>query len=152
MSLCVPGAKALVRALLEVDLKRRLTASQTLQHHWLQHATAEKDHKVATKATDGTTEKNNHQKLSGKTIENAQKQDISSEDSHTSQINEYKLNKYEPDINEHKDKQTQQSHIITSDKQHKSNTEDATSNKLHSTDQNKPKRPAEKENLDSKQE
>ncbi|KAI7798794.1 serine/threonine-protein kinase DCLK1 [Triplophysa rosa] len=146
------GAKALVRALLEVDLKRRLTASQTLQHHWLQHATAEKDHKGATKATDATTEKNIHRKLSGKTIENTQKQEISSEESHAAQINEYKLNKYEPDINEHKDKPTQQSHKITSDQPHSSNTEDATSNKQHSTDQNKPERPAEREDADSKQE
>ncbi|KAL0166336.1 hypothetical protein M9458_038180, partial [Cirrhinus mrigala] len=48
-------------ALLEVNPKRRLTASQTLQHDWLQHATSQKDHKGAIKATDSTS---NQQKLS----------------------------------------------------------------------------------------
>ncbi|XP_016352431.1 serine/threonine-protein kinase DCLK3-like [Sinocyclocheilus anshuiensis] len=58
------GAKALVRVLLEVNPKRRLTSSQTLQHDWLQHATAQKDHKGAIKATDSTAERRNQQKLS----------------------------------------------------------------------------------------
>ncbi|XP_026087484.1 serine/threonine-protein kinase DCLK3-like [Carassius auratus] len=59
------GAKALVRALLEVNRKRRLTAGPTLQHDWLQHATAQKDHKGAIKATDSMPERRNQQKLSG---------------------------------------------------------------------------------------
>ncbi|XP_076865048.1 serine/threonine-protein kinase DCLK3 [Brachyhypopomus gauderio] len=39
------GAKVLIRALLEVDPNVRLTARQTLQNSWLQHATAQIDHK-----------------------------------------------------------------------------------------------------------
>lgn len=153
LCLCVLGAKALVRALLEVDPKTRMTASQTLHHHWLQHATAEKDHKGATKATDAPTKNNNHKQLSGKTIVNTQKQEISSGKTHAAQINEFKLKKYEQDINEHnKDEQTQQSLEISSDQQRSPNTEDATSNRQHSTDHHKPERPAEREDADSKQE
>ncbi|XP_062842084.1 serine/threonine-protein kinase DCLK3 [Trichomycterus rosablanca] len=46
------GAKALIRALLEVDPVVRLTASQTLQNSWLLHAASQSDHKEATKTSD----------------------------------------------------------------------------------------------------
>ncbi|XP_066531975.1 serine/threonine-protein kinase DCLK3 [Hoplias malabaricus] len=42
------GAKALIRALLEVNPAVRLTASQTLQNRWLQHAVSQSDHMVET--------------------------------------------------------------------------------------------------------
>ncbi|XP_055075005.2 serine/threonine-protein kinase DCLK3 [Misgurnus anguillicaudatus] len=135
------GAKALVRALLEVDPKKRLTANQTLQHDWLQHATAQKDHKGSTQATEATIEKPNHQILnrqmeSQKDNENTLKPDISAEKSLAADVNKYRIkNKHKPDINAH-----DTCHKISSDQQHSSTT-----NRQHSIDQHKPDRPAERE-------
>ncbi|XP_051527363.1 serine/threonine-protein kinase DCLK3-like [Myxocyprinus asiaticus] len=118
------AAKALVRALLEVNPTRRLTASQTLQHDWLQHVIAQKDRKGATKTTDSTTERPNQQTLSrpeesGKNQRDTHKPEMVAEKCNAAQINENKMNnKYEPDINaQDRNQQTQDRHKISSDKQ-----------------------------------
>ncbi|XP_073678562.1 serine/threonine-protein kinase DCLK3 [Garra rufa] len=149
------GAKALVRALLEVNPKRRLTASQTLQHDWLLHATAQKDHKGAIKATDSTS---NQQKLSRQLESGENKSDShkpESENCHAAEIYENVLNhKYEPDINMHdRDQQIQETHNTTSNQQNASHAEDTTTTtKPYTTDQHKPEKPAQQEDIDTKQE
>ncbi|XP_050992738.1 serine/threonine-protein kinase DCLK3 [Labeo rohita] len=151
------GAKALVMALLEVNPKRRLTASQTLQHDWLQHATAQKDHKGAIKATDSTS---NQQKLSrqleiGENKSDSHKPEMLAENCHAAQIYENILNhKYEPDINMHdRDQQIQETHNTTSNQQNASHAEDTTTTtKQYTTDQHKPEKPAQQEDTDTKHE
>ncbi|KAL1256077.1 hypothetical protein QQF64_014138 [Cirrhinus molitorella] len=147
------GAKALVRALLEVNPKRRLTASQTLQHDWLQHAMAQKDHKEAIKATDSAS---NQQKLN-RQLESGEKKSDSRkpENCHGAQIYENLLNnKYELDINMHdRDQQIQENHNTTSNQQTASHAEDTTTtNTQYTTDQHKPEKPAQQEDIDTKQE
>uniref|UniRef100_A0A8C1RZ05 non-specific serine/threonine protein kinase n=1 Tax=Cyprinus carpio TaxID=7962 RepID=A0A8C1RZ05_CYPCA len=157
------GAKALVRALLEVNPKRRLTASQTLQHDWLQHATAQKDHKGEIKATDSTAERRNQQKLSRQVESGENKSDPSipemlAEKCHAAQIYENILNNnnYEPDINVHdRDQQIQEIHKMTSNQQNASHAENPTTtpmNKQYTTDHHKPEKPAQQEDTGTKQE
>lgn len=144
-------------ALLEVNPKRRLTASQTLQHDWLQHATAQKDHKGAIKATDSTS---NQQKLSrqleiGENKSDSHKPEMLAENCHAAQIYENILNhKYEPDINMHdRDQQIQETHNTTSNQQNASHAEDTTTTtKQYTTDQHKPEKPAQQEDTDTKHE
>lgn len=147
--------------MLEVNPKRRLTASQTLQHDWLQHATAQKDHKGAIKATDSTAESHNQLKLS-RQVENGENKSDSSKPEmlagkyHAAQIYENILNNnnYEPDINMHdKDQQIQEIHNMTSNQQNASHAEDTTTtNKQYTSDQHKPGKPAQQEDTDTKQE
>ncbi|XP_051520253.1 serine/threonine-protein kinase DCLK3-like isoform X2 [Myxocyprinus asiaticus] len=149
------GAKALVRALLEVDPTRRLTASQTLQHDWLLHVTSQKDHKGVTKATDSKTERHNQQNLSSPEesgIKDTHKPEMMTEKYTAVQINETKMNnKCEPDINaQDRDQQTQESHKMTSDKQNSSHNEDNTTTRQYPTDQPRPERPAQREETDTK--
>uniref|UniRef100_A0A9J8BH88 Protein kinase domain-containing protein n=1 Tax=Cyprinus carpio carpio TaxID=630221 RepID=A0A9J8BH88_CYPCA len=157
------GAKALVRALLEVNPKRRLTASQTLQHDWLQHATAQKDHKGEIKATDSTAERRNQQKLSRQVESGENKSDPSipemlAEKCHAAQIYENILNNnnYEPDINVHdRDQQIQEIHKMTYNQQNASHAENPTTtpmNKQYTTDHHKPEKPAQQEDTGTKQE
>ncbi|XP_026144444.1 serine/threonine-protein kinase DCLK3-like isoform X2 [Carassius auratus] len=155
------GAKALVRGLLEVNPKRRLTASQTLQHDWLQHATAPKEHKGAIKATDSTAERRNQQKLSRQVESGENKSDSSKPESlaekcHAAQIYENLLNNnnYEPDINMYeRDQQIQEIDNMTSNQQNACHAEDTTTtNKQYTTDQHKPEKPAQQEDIDTKQE
>ncbi|XP_067281442.1 serine/threonine-protein kinase DCLK3 [Pseudorasbora parva] len=138
------GAKALVRALLEVNPKRRLTASQTLQHDWLQHATAQKDHKVATKATHTTAER---QRLSRQLEINkreSHKPEMLAEKRHAAQIHQNILNNnYEPDVNAHgRDQEIEETHNMTSNQQPLSHAEESTTNKQNTTDQHVPEKPA----------
>uniref|UniRef100_A0A8C1TM66 Doublecortin-like kinase 3 n=1 Tax=Cyprinus carpio TaxID=7962 RepID=A0A8C1TM66_CYPCA len=152
------GAKAVVRALLEVSPKRRLTASQTLQHGWLQHAIAQKDHKGAIKATDSMAERRNQQKLSGQ-VESAEnksdshKPETLAEKYHAAQTYKNILN-YDSDINAcDRDQQIQEIHNMTSNQQNASHAEDTTTmNKQYTTDQHKPEKPAQQEDTDTKQE
>uniref|UniRef100_A0A8C2ILZ3 non-specific serine/threonine protein kinase n=1 Tax=Cyprinus carpio TaxID=7962 RepID=A0A8C2ILZ3_CYPCA len=157
------GAKALVRALLEVNPKRRLTASQTLQHDWLQHATAQKDHKGEIKATDSTAERRNQQKLSRQVESGENKSDpnipeMLAEKCHAAQIYENILNNnnYEPDINVHdRDQQIQEIHNMTSNQQKASHAENPTTtpmNKQYTTAHHKPEKPAQQEDTGTKQE
>ncbi|KAK9957619.1 hypothetical protein ABG768_011851 [Culter alburnus] len=148
------GAKALVRALLEVNPKRRLTASQTLQHDWLQHTTAQKDHKGATKAT---AERHSQQKLSRQLEINkrdSHKPEMLAEKFHAAQIHENILNNsYEPDINAHaRYQQIEEIHNMISNQQTSSHAEDTTTNKQNTTDQHVPEKPAQQEDTDTKQE
>ncbi|KTF80394.1 hypothetical protein cypCar_00029845 [Cyprinus carpio] len=151
------GAKAVVRALLEVSPKRRLTASQTLQHGWLLHAIAQKDHKGAIKATDSMAERRNQQKLSGQ-VESAEnksdshKPETLAEKYHAAQTYKNILN-YDSDINAcDRDQQIQEIHNMTSNQQNASHAEDTTTmNKQYTTDQHKPEKPAQQEDTDTKQ-
>uniref|UniRef100_A0A672LPA3 non-specific serine/threonine protein kinase n=1 Tax=Sinocyclocheilus grahami TaxID=75366 RepID=A0A672LPA3_SINGR len=152
-------SEALVRALLEVNPKRRLTASQTLQHDWLQHATAQKDHKGAIKATDSTAERRNQQKLSrqvesGENKSDSHKTEMLAEKYHAAQTYKNILNNYDSDINAlDRDQQIQEIHDTTSNQQNASHAEDTTTtNKQYTTDQHKPEKPAQQEDIDTKQE
>ncbi|XP_051991551.1 serine/threonine-protein kinase DCLK3-like [Xyrauchen texanus] len=151
------AAKALVRALLEVDPTRRLTASQTLQHDWLLHVTSQKGHKGTTKATDPNTERHNQQNLSSPEesgIKDTHKPQIMTEKYTAVQINDTKMNnKCKPDINaQDRDQQTQESHKMTSDKPNSSHNKDNTTTRQYPTDQPRPERPAKSEETDTKQE
>ncbi|KAG9279839.1 serine/threonine-protein kinase DCLK3 [Astyanax mexicanus] len=95
------GAKALIRALLEVNPAVRLTASQTLQNSWLLHAASQSGH-------TGETTNNQPKPASRKDAVNHHKQDISAE---TGQSAQNKDNKHTPQQNteintEHTDPQT----------------------------------------------
>ncbi len=147
--------------MLEVNPKRRLTAGQTLQHDWLQYATAQKYHKGAIKATDSTAESPNQQKLS-RQVENGEnkrdsiKPEMLAGKSHAAQIYENILNNnnYEPDINMHdRDQPIQEIRNMTSNQQNASHAEDTTTtNKQYTSDQHKPEKPEQQEDTDKKQE
>ncbi|XP_009292709.1 serine/threonine-protein kinase DCLK3 [Danio rerio] len=145
------GAKALVRSLLEVNPKKRLTASQTLQDDWIQHATTQKDHKGAIKATDSTAERRNQHKLS-RQVENAESTKHSPVTFHTAQIHEN--SKCVPDINTtDRNQQIQETHSIQSKQQNSCYEEedDTTTDQKYNTDQHKPEKP-EQQDIDTKQE
>lgn len=131
-----------------------MTASQTLQHDWLQHTTAQKDHKGATKST---AERHSQQKLSRQLEINkrdSHKPEMLAEKFHAAQIHENILNNnYEPDVNAHgRDQQFEEIHNMMSNQQTLSHAEDTTTNKQNTTDQYVPEKPAQQEDTDTKQE
>lgn len=152
--MCFPGAKALVRALLEVNPNRRLTASQTLQQDWLQHAAAQEDHQGAAKPTHTTAET---QRLVNTQLEihkrDSHKPEMLEEKFHAAQIHENILNNnYEPDINAHDRNQIEEIQNMMSNQQYSSHAEDTTTNIENTTDQHVHQKAAQQEDTDSKQE
>ncbi|KAG1946905.1 serine/threonine-protein kinase DCLK3 [Pimephales promelas] len=146
------GAKALVRALLEVNPNRRLTAGQTLQQDWLQHAAAQQDHKGAAKATHTTADMQRlNRQLEIINKRDSQKPEMLAEKFHAAQIHEnIPNNNYEPDINAHGRNQEIQN--MMSNQQYSSHAEDTTTNIQNTTDQHVAEKPAQQEDTDSKQE
>lgn len=152
--MCFPGAKALIRALLEVNPNRRLTASQTLQHDWLQHAAAQKDHKGAAKANHATAEMQRLNRQLEINKRDSHKPEMLAEKFHAAQIHENILNSnYEPDINAHDRNQgIEEIQNMMSNQQYSSHAGDTTTNIKNTTDQHVPEKPAQLEDTDSKQE
>ncbi|KAK7138632.1 hypothetical protein R3I93_015920 [Phoxinus phoxinus] len=134
------GAKALVRALLEVNPNRRLTASQTLQQDWLQHAEAQIDHQGAAKATHTTAERQRLNRQLEINTRDSHKPEMLAEKFHAAQIHENILNNnYEPDINAHG--RNQEIKNMMSNQQYSSHAENTTTNIQTTTDQHVPEKP-----------
>ncbi|XP_077051922.1 serine/threonine-protein kinase DCLK3 [Siphateles boraxobius] len=143
------GAKALVRALLEVNPNRRLTASETLQRDWLQHAAAQKDLKATAKATHRL-----NRQLDITNNRDSHKPEMLAEKFHAAQIHENILNNnYDPDIYAHgRNQEIEEIQNMMSNQQYSSHPEDTTTNIENTTDQHVPEKPEQQEDTDSKQE
>jgi len=129
-----------------------LTAGQTLQQDWLQHAAAQQDHKGAAKATHTTSDMQRlNRQLEIINKRDSQKPEMLAEKFHAAQIHEnIPNNNYEPDINAHGRNQEIQN--MMSNQQYSSHAEDTTTNIQNTTDQHVPEKPAQQEDTDSKQE
>ncbi|KAK7125115.1 hypothetical protein R3I94_019226 [Phoxinus phoxinus] len=137
------GAKALVRALLEVNPNRRLTASQTLQQDWLQHAEAQIDHQGAAKATHTTAESQRLNRQLEINTRDSHKPEMLAEKFHAAQIHENILNNnYEPDINAHgRNQEIEEIKNMMSNQKYSSHAENTTTNIQTTTDQHVPEKP-----------